>query len=82
MNRGPGRRADGSFFETPGVSFIRFDAELRIASQLDVFDLAHQMHLCDELEAQGLLSAELKRNWVVPMKRKLIEMLSINLPRE
>jgi hypothetical protein len=37
------------------------------------------MHLCDELEAQGLLSAELKRNWVIPMKTKVIEMLSRNM---
>ena len=33
------------------------------------------MHLCDELEAQGLLSPELKNNWVLPMKQKLAAML-------
>jgi ketosteroid isomerase-like protein len=82
MNRGPGRKPDGSYYETPGVSFITFNADLRIVRQFDVFDLAHQMHLCDELEAAGLLSAELKRNWVVPMKRKLIGMLSVNLPAD
>ncbi len=63
LNRGPGTRADGSHFQTPGMSFI-----------------AHQMHLCDELEAHGLLSPELKKNWVIPMKTKIIEMLSRNMP--
>ena len=38
------------------------------------------MHLCDELEAHGLLSAELKQNWVIPMKSKLIAMLQANMP--
>ena len=36
-----------------------------------MFDLAHQMKLCDDLEAAGLLSAELKENWVQPMKTRL-----------
>lgn len=76
MNRGPGLRADGSYFETPGVSFITFDNNGKICKQLDVFDLAHQMKLCDELEQAGLLSQALKENWVIPMKQKLINMLS------
>lgn len=76
MNRGPGKRADGSYFETPGVSFMDFDSNGQIAKQLDMFDLAHQMHLCDELDAVGLLSQALKDNWVVPMKQKLINLLS------
>ncbi len=38
------------------------------------------MHLCDELEAVGLLSQQLKREWVIPTKRRLIAMLSKNLP--
>lgn len=80
LNRGPGTRPDGSHFETPGMSFITFDEDGRIVRQFDVFDIAHQMHLCDELEAHGLLSAELKRNWVIPMKTKVIEMLSRNMP--
>lgn len=79
-NRGPGRRADGSWFQTPGISFITVDDDGLFTEQLDLFDLAHQMHLCDELEAAGLLSATLKANWVVPMKRRLIEMLQVNLP--
>ncbi len=79
-NRGPGQRADGSYFQTPGVSFITVGDDGLFTYQLDLFDLAHQMHLCDELEAAGLLSPTLKSNWVIPMKRKLIAMLQQNLP--
>ncbi len=76
MNRGPGRRANGEFYETPGVSFMDFTADGQIIRQLDMFDLAHQMKLCDELDAAGLLADTLRENWVLPMKQKLIEMLS------
>ena len=79
-NRGPGRRADGGWYQTPGVSFITVGDGGLFTYQLDLFDLAHQMHLCDELEGAGLLSPRLKENWVIPMKRKLIAMLSRNLP--
>jgi hypothetical protein len=71
MNRGPGVREDGSYFETPGVSFITLNAEAKIVRQFDMFDLAHQMRLCDDLEDAGLLSGELKENWVLPMKVRL-----------
>ena len=81
-NRGPGQRADGSHYQTPGVSFITVGDDGKFTYQLDLFDLAHQMHLCDELEAAGRLSPQLKQHWVIPMKRKLITMLSINLPAE
>lgn len=76
MNRGPGKRPDGRYFETPGVSFITFNDEMQILHQLDMFDLGHQVVLCDQLEAAGLLSPELKKNWVIPMKGKLIDLLS------
>jgi len=79
MNRGPGERADGSFHETPGVSFITFDDTGKIIRQLDMFDLAHQMRLCDELDSKGLLDPSLKENWVKPMKQKLISALQQNL---
>lgn len=78
LNRGPGTRDDGSHYQTPGVSFLTFDGKAQICRQFDVFDLTHQMRLCDDLEAAGLLSAELKVNWVLPMKQKLIDQLSIN----
>ncbi len=79
-NRGPGTRPDGSHYQTPGISFITVDDEGLFTEQLDLFDLAHQMKLCDELDAVGLLSDALRANWVVPMKRKLIEQLQVNLP--
>lgn len=75
MNRGPGQKADGSYYETPGVSFLTFDDEGKICQQLDMFDLAHQMKLCDQLEANGTLSEHLKENWVKMMKQKLIDAL-------
>jgi hypothetical protein len=77
MNRGPGKRADGSYFETPGVSFITFDDNGKICRQHDLFDLAHQMKLCDELHAAGLLNPALLDSWVKPMKAKLKAMLGI-----
>lgn len=76
LNRGPGRRADGSYFETPGVSFITLDGDARICRQFDMFDLAHQMRLCDDLEDAGLLSPQLKEQWVLPMKEKLESQLA------
>lgn len=76
LNRGPGQKPDGSYYETPGVSFITLNSEAKICRQFDMFDLAHQMKLCDELEAAGLLSAALKANWVLPMKAKLQSQLA------
>jgi hypothetical protein len=78
MNRGPGTREDGSHFESPGVSFLTLDGQARICHQLDMFDLAHQMKLCDELEDAGLLSPQLKAQWVLPMKQKLEAQLAMN----
>ena len=43
-----------------------------------MFDLAHQMKLCDELENAGLLSVQLKQQWVIPMKLKLETQLANN----
>ncbi|MDG1389924.1 MAG: nuclear transport factor 2 family protein [Halioglobus sp.] len=78
LNRGPGKRADGSYYQTPGVSFIQLNEEARICRQFDMFDLAHQMKLCDELENAGLLSVQLKQQWVIPMKLKLETQLANN----
>jgi hypothetical protein len=76
MNRGPGKRPDGSYYETPGISFITLNSEAKICRQFDMFDLAHQMRLCDDLEDAGLLSPRLKAEWVLPMKEKLEAQLS------
>jgi hypothetical protein len=78
LNRAPGKRADGSYYQTPGVSFIQLNEEARICRQFDMFDLAHQMTLCDELENAGLLSVQLKQQWVIPMKLKLETQLANN----
>ncbi len=78
LNRGPGKRTDGSYYQTPGVSFIQLNKEARICRQFDMFDLAHQMKLCDELENAGLLSVQLKQQWVIPMKLKLETQLANN----
>lgn len=78
-NRGPGQRPDGTPYQTPGVSFITVGDDGLFTEQLDLFDLAHQMKLCDELDAASLLSATLKTNWVTPMKRRLIAQLQQNL---
>jgi len=69
---------DGSYYETPGISFITLDADARICRQFDLFDLAHQMKLCDDLEDAGLLSPQLKAEWVLPMKARLEEQLGRN----
>lgn len=74
-NRGPGRRPDGSYYETPGVSFITYGGDGKFSSQFDMFDIGHQMVLCDELEAAGLLSDRLKEEWVTPMKQRIIDKL-------
>jgi len=78
LNRGPGQRKDGSYFETPGVSFITLNDDARIVRQFDMFDLTHQMGLCDDLEDAGLLSPQLKEQWVLPMKEKLSAALARN----
>ncbi len=80
VNRGPGVRPDGTYYEQHGVSFITYGGGGKFSSQYDLFDFAHQMKLCDELEEVGLLNPRLKQEWVIPQKRRLIEMLNRNLP--
>jgi hypothetical protein len=75
VNRGPGRRPDGSWRQTWGVSFITYGGNGKFSSQYDLFDIAHQMKLCDELEAAGLLDPKLKAEWVEPMKARIFAML-------
>lgn len=75
MNRGPGKRPDGRYYETHGVSFLTYAGDGKFSVQYDMFDLAHQMKLCDELDAAGLLSPQLREQWVIPTKRRLIQQL-------
>jgi len=81
-NRGPGTRPDGSFYETDGVSFIIYGGGGKFASQIDLFDIGHQMKLCDELKAAGLLNEALERDWVRPMKRRIIDALNQGIAPE
>lgn len=76
VNRGPGKRPDGSFYETEGVSFITYGGDGKFSSQLDLFDIGHQMKLCDELKEAGLLDPVLERDWVAPMKRRIIDSMN------
>jgi hypothetical protein len=80
VNRGPGQRPDGSFYETEGVSFITYGGGGKFSSQYDLFDLGHQMKLCDELDAAGLLTPGLKAEWVGPVKRRIIDSLMQGIP--
>jgi hypothetical protein len=73
VNRGPGQRADGSYYQTEGVSFITYGGGGKFSAQYDLFDIGHQMKLCDELKEAGLLHADLERDWVKPMKRRIID---------
>ena len=76
VNRGPGQRPDGSYYETHGVSFITYGGDGKFSSQYDLFDIGHQMKLCDELKDAGLLDPTLEEQWVKPMKRRLLNSLS------
>lgn len=71
LNRGPGLRPDGSHYETHGVSFITYGGGGKFSRQKDLFDIGHQMVLCDELDRAGLLSPKLKQDWVDPMKARI-----------
>ena len=62
-------------FQTAVGYPITYGGDGKFTSQYDLFDFAHQMRLCDELEDAGLLNADLKRDWVLPMKQRLIDML-------
>lgn len=78
LNRGPGKRPDGSHFQTHGISFLTYAGNGKFSRQYDLFDIAHQMKLCDELEDAGLLSPQLKETWVKPMKDLLFKQLGRN----
>ena len=78
-NRGPGKRPNGEYYQSPGVSFITYAGDGMFSRQHDMFDLGHQMRICDDLEDAGLLNPRLKEIWVKPMKKLLIESLQRNL---
>ena len=80
VNRGPGLRADGTHYETEGVSFITYGGDGKFSSQYDLFDIGHQMKLCDELKEAGLLNEALERDWVAPMKRRIVDGMMQGIP--
>jgi ketosteroid isomerase-like protein len=47
-NRLPGRRADGSFFEAPGMSVLRYAGDGRFASEEDLLNMVHVVELIQE----------------------------------
>jgi hypothetical protein len=76
VNLAPFSRADGSPYETPGVSFLEFDEAGSVLFQSDVMDLGAQLGLCEELDREGLLNGALKASWVTPMKKMMVDALS------
>ena len=81
VNRGPGKRPDGSYYETHGVSFITYGGRGQVHVAVRPVRPRAPDALCDELEEAGLLDPKLKQEWVLPVKKRLIEMLSKGLPK-
>ena len=48
MNRLPGRRADGSFYEAPGISIFRYAGGGKFSSELDILNMVHVNELIAE----------------------------------
>ena len=48
MNRLPGRRADGSFYEAPGVSIFEYAGGGRFSSEMDLLNMVHVGELIRE----------------------------------
>ena len=51
QNRGPGRRADGSSIEAPGISVIEYAGDGKFKSQWDLYDRLSVKAVKDEAEA-------------------------------
>lgn len=54
LNRLPGTRRDGTYFEFPGMSAIAFDDEGQIASQMDLYDRVTALRVISEAKVPGL----------------------------
>ncbi|MGH7287657.1 MAG: nuclear transport factor 2 family protein [Myxococcota bacterium] len=48
FNRLPGRRADGSFYEAPGVSIFEYAGDGRFRFEMDLLNMAHVNELIRE----------------------------------
>ena len=62
------------------MSFITYGGDGKFSSQYDLFDIGHQMKLCDELKEAGLLNEALERDWVAPMKRRIVDGMMQGIP--
>ncbi len=70
-NRGPGARADGSYYQAIGMSSIRFAPDSTLfAEQIDLFDLGVLVKLCDEIPDELLLPVMKEKQ--LPAMRKLV----------
>jgi len=69
-NRGPGERADGSPWQVPGMSHLRFGPDGRFCEQMDLFDLGKLVQLMDEMPDELLLPV--MREKQLPVMRKLV----------
>jgi ketosteroid isomerase-like protein len=69
-NRGPGTRPDGSPWQVPGMSHLRFGPDGRFCEQMDLFDLGKLVQLMDEMPEDLLLPVMRERQ--LPVMRKLV----------
>jgi len=69
-NRGPGLRPDGSPWQVPGMSHLRFAEDGRFCEQMDLFDLGKLVQLMDEMPRELLLPVMRERQ--LPVMRKLV----------
>jgi len=51
QNRGPGKRADGSYYEAPGISVIEYAGNGKFKHQWDLYDRLSVKAVKDEVEA-------------------------------
>jgi hypothetical protein len=70
-NRGPGTRADGSYYQVIGMSAIRFaDGGTKFIEQIDLFDLGKLVQLCDEIP--DVLLLPIMKEKQLPVMRRLV----------
>jgi ketosteroid isomerase-like protein len=69
-NRGPGTRPDGTPWQVPGMSHIRFAPDGRFREHMDLFDMGRLVQLMDEMPQELLLPV--MRDKQLPVMRKLV----------
>jgi len=48
MNRLPGRRPDGSFYEAPGMTILTYAGDGKFSSEVDIVNMVHVAELIEE----------------------------------